>query len=109
MESINNDQADDFASFENSLFEGISSTETSAKLDELLEYVAKHKQKAEKERKEAETKAQNAMKTKKLYEMLRACAKRPQHEPQFGDPQFQSTEIWSPQSSSNYSSSDYRK
>ena len=85
----------------------------------MLEYVSKHKQKAEKERKEAETKAQNAMKTKKLYEMLRACSKQPQHESrygepqirelQYGDPQFQSTEIWSPQSSSNYSSNDYRK
>ena len=109
MEYLNNDQTDDFASFENSLFEGISSAETSAKLDELLEYVSKHKQKAEKERKEAETKAQNAMKTKKLYEMLRACSKQPQRESRYGDPQFQSTEIWSPQSSSNYSSNDYRK
>ena len=109
MEYLNNDQADDFAAFENSLFEGISAAETSAKLDELLEYVSKHKQKAEKERKEAEAKAQNAMKTKKLYEMLRACSKQPQHESRYGDPQFQSTEIWSPQSSSNYSSNDYRK
>ena len=107
VEYVNNDQAADFTSFENGLFEGISSSETSTKLDELIEYVSKmndtwiQRQKVEKERQEAETKAQNAAKYKKLYELLRACAKETPNESQYGDPQYQSTEIWSPQPSSS--------
>ena len=73
----------------------------------LIEYVSKmndkwiQRQKVEKERQEAETKAQNAAKYKKLYELMRACAKETPNESQYGDPQYQSTEIWSPQPSSS--------